>query len=179
MAGKLDNAKDTLKHILSLALMLSLLAGAPATGSFAQGNEWRTYTNPRFGTRADYPAHIFTIIAPPPANGDGQSFSRRDGAARLSIYGSFNASDDTPRSYVDNYIRPEGPLAYEHIAGNYFVASSLRDGIIRYTRCNFERGSPGIIHCFVIEYPAREKELWDAIVTRISASLRAGPSIER
>ena len=37
-----------------------------------------------------------------------------------------------------------------------------------YDRCNFSRG---LVHCVLINYPAREERAWDDIVTRISLSL--------
>jgi len=37
-----------------------------------------TYTNPRFGTTADYPPDLFTVLDPPPENGDGQPGGRPD-----------------------------------------------------------------------------------------------------
>lgn len=160
------------KQLACLALTMFALVGMPAAELLAQTENWRTYANPRFGTRADYPAHLFTDAAPPPANGDGQTFTTADGKAKLSIYGSFNATDETPRSYVENYIRPDGKLAYELIRDTYFVASAERGGRIHYMRCNFTRGDPGIIRCFAIDYPAAEKQRWDAIVKRIASSLR-------
>jgi len=39
---------------------------------------WATYSNPRFGTTADYPADLFTVLDPPPENGDGQGFQTTD-----------------------------------------------------------------------------------------------------
>lgn len=160
------------KRLKLLSLLICMLAGVAAQEAVAQSGDWRTYVNPRFGTRADYPAHVFSVKAPAPENGDGQTFRTPDGKAELSIYGSFNAADDTPRSYVDNYIKPDGPLDYERVTDTFFVASSGRGDTIRYTRCNFTRGNPGIIRCFMIAYPGEEKERWDAIVTRIGNSLR-------
>lgn len=160
------------KRLVLLALAIGALASVTASELLAQTENWRTYTNPRFGTRADYPAHIFTQAEPPPANGDGQSFTTTDRRAKLSIYGSFNATNETPRSYVENFIRPDGKLAYELIRDTYFVASAERDGRIHYMRCNFAKGDPGIIRCFAIEYPAAEKQRWDAIVKRVASSLR-------
>ncbi len=160
------------KRLVLLALAICVLAGMSASELLAQAENWRTYANPRFGTRADYPAHLFTQAEPPPANGDGQSFTTADRRAKLSIYGSFNATGETPRSYVENFIRPEGKLAYELIRDTYFVASAERDGRIHYMRCNFTKGDPGIIRCFAIEYPAAEKRHWDAAVKRIASSLR-------
>lgn len=157
-------------------LVLAVLAAIPAQLSTASAKDdsWQTYANPRFGTIADYPAAIFTRPEPPPENGDGQTFTGKDGTAKLSIYGSFNSGDHTPRSYVDALIRPRDAIAYEHITKNAFAVSGQRGETIWYQRCNFQGGDPDTIHCFVLEYPARQKQQWDPIVARIAKSLRAG-----
>jgi hypothetical protein len=58
------------------------------------------------------------------------------------------------------------------IARSFFAISSERDGVILYSRCNFSGGARGVIHCFDLKYPQQEKRAWDAVVTRISLSLR-------
>jgi hypothetical protein len=45
-----------------------------------------------------------------------------------------------------------------------------REGLIYYSRCNFSRA--GAMHCFDLVYPKEEERAWDAVVTRISLSLR-------
>lgn len=156
-------------------LALTALAAIAAQISAASGKNdgWRTYINPRFGTIADYPAAIFTKLEPPPENGDGQAFTDKDGTAKLSIYGSFNSLDNTPRSYVDELIRPRDAIAYEHVAKNFFAVSGQRGETIWYQRCNFQGTDTGTIHCFVLEYPAKQKSQWDPIVARIAKSLRS------
>jgi hypothetical protein len=151
-----------------LAIAAALISPAPLS---AAGSGWQTYANPRFGTHADYPAAIFTRRAPPPENGDGQTFTDKDGTAKLSIYGAFNSLDNTPRSYVDEFIRPDGGIAYERITKNAFAVSGKRGETIWYQRCNFAGGEPGTIHCFLLEYPAQQKQRWDPIVARIAKSL--------
>jgi hypothetical protein len=47
-----------------------------------------------------------------------------------------------------------------------------RDGLIFYSRCNFTRRTGGAIHCFDVVYPKDEERAWDAVITRISLSLR-------
>ena len=54
-----------------------------------------------------------------------------------------------------------------------------RKGEIFYTRCNFPIIINSIIDCFELRYPAKDKAKWDAIVTRISNSLRAGKGAMR
>lgn len=143
-----------------------------------QPHQWTTYYNARFGTTADYPADIFTVRAPPPTNGDGQTFRTADGRAQLLIYGTHNAEEDNPRSYVAKYYN--GPeVTYKRITRSFFVVSGVHDGAIFYNRCNFPAKAEGIIDCIGLNYPASDKAKWDAIVTRISSSLRAGKETER
>ena len=44
--------------------------------------------------------------------------------------------------------------------------------MVYYSRCNFSAAGGGAVHCFDLTYPQREERAWDAIVTRISRSLR-------
>ncbi|HWK01250.1 MAG TPA: hypothetical protein VNR41_11145 [Xanthobacteraceae bacterium] len=160
----------------ALILTIFIIAAAlisPAPLS-AASDGWQAYANPRFGTHADYPAAIFTRREPPPENGDGQTFTDKDGTAKLSIYGAFNSLENTPRTYVDELIRPRDAIRYERITKNFFAVSGKRGETIWYQRCNFEGGASGTVHCFMLEYPAKEKQRWDPIVSRIAKSLRGG-----
>jgi hypothetical protein len=135
---------------------------------------WATYTNPRFGTTADYPADLFTVLDPPPENGDGQGFQTTDGRAHLLIYGAWNVEGDTPKSYVDNYVDVRGAsVTYKQITEHFFVASGMREGKVFYDRCNFSAHPDAVIHCFSISYPEQEKTEWNSIVSRLSRSLRS------
>jgi hypothetical protein len=136
---------------------------------------WATYTNPRFGTTADYPAGLFTVLDPPPENGDGQGFRTVDGRAHLSIYGTWNVQGDTPQTYVSNYVDLTGAsVTYKQVTDRFYVISGTRKGKIFYDRCNFSVDPQGILDCFTISYPEQEKSEWNPIVSRLSRSLRAG-----
>lgn len=158
---------------------LALSGAAAAQESQApEQHRWATYHNARFGTTADYPADIFYVRAPPPTNGDGQTFRSADGSAQLAIYGTHNVEEDTPRSYVAKY--HNGPeVTYKRMTRSFFAVSGVRDGEIFYNRCNFPAEADGIVDCFALHYPASDKVRWDAIVTRISQSLRAGKGADR
>jgi hypothetical protein len=53
------------------------------------------------------------------------------------------------------------------------IEASTKSGkIILYSRCNFSSRALRAIHCFDLTYPQEEKRAWDAVVTRISLSLR-------
>jgi hypothetical protein len=134
--------------------------------------EWRTFEVPEFGTRVQVPASIFTP-AGKPERGSGQRFERADGRAVLSIYSRPNDAGESPATYLQHNLRVDrSALDYERIARSFFAISLERDGVILYSRCNFSAGARAAIHCFDLTYPQEEKRSWDAVVTRISLSLR-------
>ena len=168
-----------LSRWLAALTFLALVSGAQAlvSGAQAQFREerslaWRTFEVPDFGTRIQYPAGIFNL-AGKSEKGIGQRFERADGSAVLSIYSRPNEAGETPTTYLRDNLRVErSALDYARITRSFFAISSERDGVILYSRCNFSGGARGAIHCFDLEYPQEEKRSWDAIVTRISLSLR-------
>lgn len=138
-----------------------------------------TYRNARYGTTAEYPARLFTVRDVPPANGDGQGFRTEDGRTTLLIYGTRNAENDTPASYLAKYVDLEGvDVSYRRVTDRFYVVSGRRGENVFYERCNFPSAPLGVIDCIGIAYPADEKETWDPIVARLGASLRAGRGIE-
>jgi len=159
-------------------LLLAIAAFTMAPHAEAQVREripepgWTTFVIPEYGTRVDYPAGIF-VPTGEPEKGTGQRFGSADGRAILSVYARDNEAGDTPAGYVSKNLRVErGALDYQRIAPSFFAISMERDGLIYYSRCNFSRGGVRAIHCFDLIYPQAEKRAWDAVVTRISLSLR-------
>ena len=155
-------------------LLLGAVILAVATGTAAAQQRWTTYANPRFGTTIDYPADLFARPDPPPENGDGQAFRSRDGRARLAVWGAYNAGHDSPQQYVAQIVEPEGGITYRQITARHFVVSGLRKGDIFYQRCNFAAPPGDVIDCFEATYPPADKAAMDAVVARLSRSLRSG-----
>jgi hypothetical protein len=132
--------------------------------------EWRTFVVPQYGTTIDYPAGIF-VPTGAPEKGIGQRFDRSDGRAVLSIYSRDNEQGDTPASFLRRNLRVErSGIEYQRVTRGFFAISMERQGMIYYSRCNFSRA--GAMHCFDLVYPKEEERAWDAVVTRISLSLR-------
>src|SRR3954469_3385941 len=131
--------------------------------------DWRTFEVPEFGTRVQIPTTIFAP-AGKPEQGIGQRFERADGRAALSIYSRPNDTGEKPATYLQHNLRMDrSALDYTRVARSFFAISSEGGGVILYSRCNFSQGA---IHFFDLTYPQEEKRAWDAIVTRISLSLR-------
>ncbi len=158
----------------TMLFLVLLLALAPAASAQTR---WTTYANARFGTTADYPADLFSRRDPEPENGDGVRLHSADGRATLTIFGHYNAGNDTPASYYETVVDKTG-VTYKHVTRASYVASGQRGGDIFYERCNFRRGDRATVDCFELTYPAQEKKTWDPIVARISRSLRAGQGID-
>ena len=132
--------------------------------------EWATFSEERFGTRVQYPVDVFTHAEGQSERGHGRQFRTTDGRATLAIYSLPNETRDTPASFLRKNLRtPRSTLHYRRVTPAFFAISRVHEGTIFYSRCNF---SVGAAHCFDLQYPEREKRAWDAVVTRISLSLR-------
>jgi hypothetical protein len=165
-------------YAISLLLIAAVTATpcrAEVSASFggSRGLSWETHVDARSGTRAEYPAAMFPVDAGATTIGSGQSFQTADGRARLEIYALPNRDHDSPASYVASKLAfRRSALTYDRVAPAFFAVSGTRRGMVYYSRCNFPDGRSGDIHCVYLMYPERETKAWDAIVTRISLSLR-------
>ena len=143
-----------------------------------QEHQWATYQDARYGTTADYPSDVFTVRAWRPLGAGGQIFRTADGRAQLIIYGKPNFEEDSPSFYVEKHFN--GPdVIYKKTKWPSFIVSTLRKGEIFYYRCNFTIVINGILDCMEMRYPAKDKDEWAPIVTRISNSLRKGKGADR
>ena len=149
--------------LTALAMGGSLLTGLPA--------EAYTYTNPRYGTSASFPAEAFPRIMPPSPSGEGQGW-RSDEGAEIVIYALENEERRTPRSLIQ-WRRSLDKVTYNRSGRDWAVVSGFRpDGRIFYERYIF-RG--GLIHSVSIRYPETLRTPYDRMLKRITESLR-GPA---
>lgn len=134
---------------------------------------WRTYANDRFGTTVDYP-DLFSRRDRPPDNSDGQGFRTADGRAELKVYGFFNVETKSPAELMAADRQPGTTYSYAAATGRGFAQSGVRGDWILYSRCAMSDRSDDIVGCVTLEYPRADASRWDAVVTRISRSLRFG-----
>ena len=167
-----------------LVLACAVALGAPAllaatgTGAAAQtamhspaAPQWAVFSET--GAAVDYPSNIFSVEAGPSPRGTGRRLQTDDGRAEFMLYVSPNEEHDSPRSYVRKYLAvPKAKLDYTRITDRFFVVSGIQEGRVFYSRCNYPRGPSGPMQCIYLLYPEAETRAWDAIVTRISRSLR-------
>jgi hypothetical protein len=157
-----------------------LLAGAlslwPADAA-AAGGGWQHYVNPRFGAAADVPARGFTAD-PPPANGDGQSWTSTADGGTVAVYGANQVvADDFPgyRRFVLKSAREDGlRITYDRHGEGWFVYSGRSGATIVYERV--EEACDGVVVAIHFRYPAAAQAVWKAYVEHGAASLEAVPS---
>ena len=168
------------KRIVSHALIAAGMC--VSFGSFAIADEWTIYVNPRFGTRAEVPAQGFTAN-PPPANGDGQSWTSMDGKGQLSVYGSFIVMAETfqgYRQYRLNSAREEFlDITYSAGKRDWFAYSGTQGRDIVYMKVVLSKNcsSTLVANHIYLKYPASQKKRYDPIVKRMAKSLRAGRGV--
>jgi hypothetical protein len=155
-----------------------LLGGLLLVTSAREGTAetWKLYLNARYGTAAEYPADRFRAERPS-ENGDGQSFTAKDGA-KLAIFASLNVDDDTPATY-EAFLR-SGSSDYNEVTlrasgSNWLVLSGYRGGAsIFYDKYIFARRKDvDAINGFVITYGRDAKAVYDPIVARIARTLHS------
>jgi hypothetical protein len=156
------------RHLI--VVVLGLLVAAPAIAAPA-GSGWGRYRDRDAGVAFDFPSHIFAMESAEQSR-QGTVFTSIDGRSRIRVFGFANDERDTPARYLKRIARPgEANFTYVRTTGRFFVASGTRDGMIFYRRCNFAGGN-GQVGCLQLDYPRAEKRAFDAVVTRISRSLR-------
>ena len=149
------------------ALVAQLLALAASTSmASAQPVRWTTYTIPETGTSVDFPSSVFSEEAGSP-DGYGRRFQTSDGRANITIQATPNVTNNSPAAFLAKK-NPPPRIQYKRVTPRFFAVSSYKGDKVWYDRCNF---SKGLVHCVLINYPAREERDWDGIVTRISLSL--------
>jgi hypothetical protein len=138
---------------------------------------WRHYLNWRYGVSADVPANW--KADPPPANGDGAVLTSPDGTSTMTLSGSLHVANAPFSEVIKDAQRVENGerVTYQKAAGHQVVVSGLRGDVIFYRKvvlsCNDQ-----IVNRLAIEYPAAQKQSFDALVSHVAASLRGSPGAE-
>lgn len=159
----------TTAWIAAMKSVLRLFAWALvvlSAGASAEPVHWSTYSIPETGTSVDIPISIFSREAGHP-DGYGEKLKTSDGRAELTILSARNRGNETPASFLAK-LHPPTDIQYKRVTPRFVAVSGYKGDVVYYSRCNF---STGLIHCVMINYPAREERAWDGIVTRISLSL--------
>lgn len=135
---------------------------------------WKHFENARFGFSIDVPAGF--IESDPPANSDGATFTSPDASAELRVWGAYLV-DTTLRKDAAQRRQWEADagwkISYAPLKKGWFIYSGTKGQRIVYAKGVSACGGDVALY-FRIEYPKPEKIHYDALVTRLSHSLKAG-----
>ncbi|MFP6560440.1 hypothetical protein WJ542_19375 [Paraburkholderia sp. B3] len=131
-----------------------------------------TYGNVRYQYTIDYPADLLAA-GREADDSDGVVFSAKSGTAQVTVWGRFNANDDTPAQILRS--EEQGPCAgvrasYE-VSKRHLVAFSCQ------TPTNEVVYEKMIIHgdtlvAVQFVYPVAEQATWSPVIKQMSGSLR-------
>jgi hypothetical protein len=143
----------------SVAILFAPPAGAET---------WRTYHNVRFGQTAEVPADW--SMEPPLENDDGRVFSSPNKRATITVSGirALGSYQEEMTNQAEPY---QGEtISYTRRGDRWIVASGTKDDNIFY-RKSILTCRDTIWNSIYIVYPKGDKEKYDKLVARVSASL--------
>jgi hypothetical protein len=161
------------KHVMRLRNTPLALAAMITALSAASAQDWRTYSNARYGFSLQYPSDIFAEELTTEA-GDGQLFVAKNGDARLLVGSLTNDTGFTPLSY-QTYVAQNSyadyRISYRRLGGSWFALSGEGNGKIFYEKAMFSCAGRRI-NSFAVIYPSDQRGVFDRIVDE--DSFRAG-----
>ncbi len=116
----------------------------------------------------DYPAYLG--VEPEPANGDGRRFYD-DNNFSMSVSGSNNVMDESLADAMQAGQENFDTVTYKTSGKNWFVLSGYQGNNIIYIKAFVGKGSSNYLY---LQYPSQLKQSYDAQVSRISRSFKAG-----
>lgn len=148
---------------------------SPSSSSTAEpaGEDYRPYTNARFGFTCEVPVDFSP--GEDPANGDGLAFTSPDGAAQLICSGSNSLDESAEQGFADSLqaAADDGStVTYRRLGNDVFTVSGVgADGKIFYEHTLWGAGSSVTVYW---TYPSSMKEQLDDAVTRSGKTLQPG-----
>ena len=159
--------RSTLAPIGAAIGIVVCVAAAPA---FAKDT---VYGNARYGYTVAYPPDLFKA-QPESGNGDGRAFTSRDGSTEFRVWADYAAASEPPAQLASMAEQDcaRKPAGYRVVKPTLVAVScTTADGKVFYEKLLIHGG---LTTAFEMTYPVAQKTKWDAVLSRISASLRAG-----
>ena len=160
---------------LSACLLLPAASAAPASRPHPGPRvAYATYVNVRFAYAVAYPKRVL-FPQGEADNGDGQRFLSAHAAAVLTVYGRYNALDQSLGDLYTEAARGTMPnratrvVTYRALGRNWFVVSGHGGGRIFYEKTLLDGD---VIRSLEFVYPARRRRFYDPIAARVAASFR-------
>lgn len=152
-------------------LIFTLILWTPCLSA---ANVYDTYFNHRYGYAIEYPKNVL-FPQGESDNGDGQVFLSKNTDARLLVYASYNALEQSLEEIYREQSRggtPEYPqkvVTYHLLKDNWFVVSGYNRGKIFYQKTILHDNE---LKTFVFEYDEKQKSLYEPMLKRLAKSFK-------
>ena len=159
-----------------------VLAGAPPAPPDDPG--WFRYINARYGLRVDLPESGFRQTLSP--DGDGVTLTSSDRAITIAVHATWldrilpgeRGSADLSIAALHDQAMAEtrqkgGRVTYSVRRSDFYVISGTLGPTVYYERVAISPACPGVFNAIRVTYPEAIEQELDAIVSRVSLSLRA------
>jgi hypothetical protein len=171
-----------LPFVALLWLSATLAPALPAEGSpsaaakggrAASVQRWLPFHNDRYGFSVDIPGDF--TASPPPENGDGRTFTSKDGRATILAYGHLfvdvEGLNQDEREQEEFAAKDGLKVTYRQVSARATTFSGLQGDTIVYQHAvaTCKSSASAIIHA---EYPRAEKARFDPLVAHMAQTLR-------
>lgn len=161
-----------MRHSICRLFLLTLLLSMTVGASFA-AEQWGRYVNARYGYGVDVPPGFSKVREAD--NGDGGTSRSADGQSQLAVWGSNLLMESLSSDVVDRIESAEQDdwqVSYRKVTDRWASWSGERAGRIFYARavllCHDDQAG-----FFQIEYPADQREAFDAAVNKMVKGFKA------
>lgn len=174
MAARRDASKMEMALRHALLLTVALCTSSPVLA----GDDWTSYSNPRFGYSTAVPPGF--TLGQEADNGDGATFRSDDGRSELSIYGTMLETGEfagEARKRIDRDRAAGWTITYDKVTNGWASYSGARSQDILYVR--------GIALCagnaayFHLRYPRGTLKTFNNVIGRLVKSLRPAAGCEQ
>lgn len=164
-----------MKKLKFLAIILGLIIAGPVFCYYQnQKADYITYFNARYQFEVKYPRDLLKPN-PPPADNDGRSFDSPDKKTKMIVAGGYNAMEWSWKENFEKTLEEfkDAKITYKIFKKDLFVISGYQGDKIFYCKelRVIEDGMEVFLE-FDIEYPQKDKGMWNDIVTACVNSFR-------
>ena len=150
------------------------VSASPAAPATSAPGRYQTRTNARYGFSCDVPAD-YSLVGPPPQNGDGFTYKRTAGYATVTCSGSNNSGTASAKAEFEEELagrRGSGStVTYSALIGNAVTISGVNGSNIFYDRILW---GPGSINSMRWEYSQALDEDVKNHVVHSARAMRSG-----
>lgn len=158
-----------------MRLVLAVLGVLCVAIGFAQAQDFKRYTNARFGFAVDYPADIVSPLRGP-ENDDGRIFRSNDGKVQMTVSGILNVSgQDVPQLMNDAQAQHAGVkwIKRDKTDTSFTLVGEGARGFVYHHGILYLSDGQEIIGTLLVTFPKGAEDVMGGVIERARDSFAA------